>query len=77
LSSGLERIKIPPGVIEIELGAFRGCIKLVRVDLPNIETIEECLFMDHCESLKVITLPSSITKIKNGDFANVHIWRKV
>jgi len=51
LSSGLERIKIPPGVIEIESGAFRGCIKLVRVDLSNIETIEECMFMD-CESLK-------------------------
>ena len=26
LSSGLERIKIPPGVIELESGAFRGCI---------------------------------------------------
>jgi hypothetical protein len=61
LSRDLERIKIPPGVIEIESGAFQGCIKLARVDLPNIETIEECLFMD-CESLKGITLPSSITK---------------
>ena len=54
LSSGLERIKIHPGVIEIESGAFQGCIKLVRVDLSNIETIEECMFMD-CESLKRIT----------------------
>jgi hypothetical protein len=57
LSSGLERIEIPPGVIEIESGAFRGCIKLVRVDLPNIETIEECMFMN-CESLKGIIIPN-------------------
>ena len=68
LSSGLESINIPPGVIEIKSGAFRKCIKLVRVDLPNIETIEECMFMD-CESLKQITIPNSITKIKKWAFS--------
>jgi hypothetical protein len=40
----------------------------VRVDLPNIETIEECMFMD-CESLKGITIPNSITKIKRWAFS--------
>jgi hypothetical protein len=73
LSSGLERIKISPGVIEIESGAFRGCIKLARVDLPKIETIEECIFMD-CESLKGIIIPSSITKIKKWAFCQMYIF---
>jgi hypothetical protein len=29
----------------------------VRVDLPNIETIEECMFIN-CESLKGIIIPN-------------------
>jgi hypothetical protein len=77
-SSGLEIIKIPPGVIEIGLGAFRGCMKLMRVDLPNIDiyTIAECLFMN-CESLQGITLPSSITKIKPWAFCQCKSLKKI
>ncbi len=69
-------IKIPPDVIEIESGAFRGCIKLARVDLPNIETIEECIFMDY-ESLKGITIPNSITTIKKWAFCQCTSLEKI
>jgi hypothetical protein len=48
----------------------------VRVDLPNIETIEECMFMD-CESLKQITIPNSITKIKKWAFSRCTSLEKI
>ena len=35
---------VPPGVTVVRGGAFCGCSNLARVEMPDLETVEECGF---------------------------------
>ena len=56
-------VRIPPGTISIDAGAFRGCKALVKVVIPNSVTkIHNCAFAG-CSSLKQVEIPNSVANI--------------
>ena len=66
--SGLKRIRIPEGVTEIPVCAFKECRELKEVILPNtLQKIGICAFMQ-CQSLDVVVLPVKLREIELGAF---------
>lgn len=62
--SDLEEFDMPPGVLYINDGAFRGCRRLKTIHLPQrLQQISRETFA-YCTSLSGITLPLSLREIK-------------
>ena len=61
--SSLERVALPPNLLEVENYTFQGCTNLKSVFLPeNIRKIGGETFKG-CSSLENITLPSTISVV--------------
>ena len=58
-----------PSVTTIQMKAFRGCVSLVRITIPDTVTIigEEAFW--ECDSLTSIQLPRNLVAIGNGTFS--------
>ena len=68
----LVSIDIPASVQSIGFNAFRNCTKLKNINLVNgLQTMGQNVFID-CISLKEITIPSTVTDIYGGCFANAN-----
>jgi len=64
----LESVAVPEGVAEIGGGAFAGCERLARADLPkSLEVIGEKAFAD-CAALDGIAIPGNVAEIGGGAF---------
>lgn len=58
----LERVALPSGLVRIGRAAFRGCSRLVQVELPeSLQEIDDLAFS--CTSLGSIRLPDSCTRL--------------
>lgn len=68
--SNISEIVIPEGVTKIDIGAFKGCIKLEKVTLPeSLTTLGNAVF-NECTSLKEIFIPKNVSKIGINPFSN-------
>ena len=70
-------VRIPPGTISIDPGAFRDCKALVKVVIPNsVTSIDTCAFAG-CSSLKQVEIPKSVTSIDTCAFAGCSSLKQV
>ena len=64
----LERINVPPTVVEIETGAFSDCVRLYFVKLnEGLRIIRDGAFAS-CRALRWLPIPSTVRIIGNGAF---------
>lgn len=62
------KVIVPDGVRYIERNAFKGCIYITEIVLPNtVESIGCCAFME-CISLETINIPENIKILGDGLF---------
>ena len=63
----LTTVSIPNTIItSIEKGAFRGCINLQSICIPDsVNSISESVFLN-CSGLRSISIPNSVTSIGDG-----------
>ena len=69
--SGLQSIKIPNGVTEIEVGTFECCNSLRSITLLNSVTTIKYSAFENCPLLKEIDIPNSVTSIEDDAFYNI------
>ncbi len=69
---GLEEIKIPEGITEIEIRTFRNCPNLTKVSLPTTLKMIRTNAFDGCDNLKEIAVPKD-THIAKDAFGNSKI----
>ena len=69
--SGLQSIKIPNGVTEIEVGTFECCNSLRSITLSNSVTTIKYSAFENCPLLKEIDIPNSVTSIEYDAFYNI------
>lgn len=66
--SGLERINIPPSVLEIQTACFRDCTALKKIKLPpHITYLAEAVFRG-CTALEEIDVPEGVTELQEAVF---------
>ena len=71
----IREIYIPEGVVQV--GGFRNCINIQKVQLPNsVEIILNDAF-DGCQNLKQVTWPANLIQIESGAFAGCTKLKKV
>ena len=76
-SSGIITIEIPKSVKSIGSYAFRSCPSLTQIVIPEgIETLENELFYGSTK-LKTVSLPSTLTQIKNRVFEECRALEKI
>ena len=63
--TGITGVTIPNTVKEIDLWAFSGCTNLSKVDLGNVERIENLSFQN-CTSLTEIKIPKTLKEGASG-----------
>ena len=69
LGRSLTRVRIGPQATEIPNGAFRGCDKLIELQLnEGLEAIGKGAFIG-CTALRSVTLPSSVTELTRWAFS--------
>lgn len=78
--SKLKRISMNPHLVAIKKSAFRYCIYLTNVNLPEgLQTIERNAF-ENCDQVTSITVPASVATIERDAFNNcdllTHIYCK-
>lgn len=64
----LEKVTLPSSVKVIGEGAFEWCEKLEKIDINNVEEIQECAF-SHSESLKSVTFNKKKLSIGSSAFS--------
>ncbi|EJK73461.1 hypothetical protein THAOC_04913, partial [Thalassiosira oceanica] len=70
LRKKLTHVRVAPHVRKIPNLAFRGCGKLIDLQLnEGLQVIGELAF-EECKSLRNVTLPSTVTKLGDMAFAN-------
>lgn len=63
----LKTINFPASLYKIGMGAFSGCYSLTNIDITYIQQLGDRAF-EGCESLQMITIPSTIIDIPKGAF---------
>lgn len=77
LFSSVELVELPPGLKEIEEGAFEGDVMLQHINMPDtVEKIGNHAFMD-CVSLEEFTLPVSLKEYKTNAVQGCYDLRKI
>lgn len=64
----IEEINLSDNIKDIEQGAFRDCLKLINVVLPNNMTSINSATFDGCSSLKSVILPEGLVSIGSSAF---------
>lgn len=67
-NADVKTVVIEQGVIEIGSGAFKGCINLTSITIPNSATLIGSGAFDGCKNLDSITIPNSVTHIASMAF---------
>ena len=68
----LQKITLPPNLIQIGVSAFRGDYNLVSVTIPEgVTTISESAFQS-CSKLPTVVLPESILTLESSVFMDCH-----
>lgn len=71
-NTGLKKVAVPSGIIELQNGVFENCTSLTMVTLPEGLTKIGSIF-NGCTSLADIALPSSLKYIGSNAFSNTAI----
>ena len=59
----IKKVIIEDGVTRIGGSAFRGCTRLISIDIPNSVTSFEAFAFEDCTSLASIEIPSGVTEL--------------
>lgn len=68
-NSVVKKVILPQGMTQVDKDAFRGCMTLAAVEIPDSVTVIEEYAFSRCSSLTKVTLPQTLTEIKSNAFS--------